>query len=56
MSLRGAEWERARVRRGNRMLYRADMLPCDCHAALAMTWLYIVLNSPLSSSYPPKPF
>jgi len=32
-----------RAQRSNRMLYRAALLPCDCHAALAMTWFLAIM-------------
>lgn len=44
MSLRGAQWERAEVRRGNRMLYRAAVLPCDDMAFYPMSHRFVLNN------------
>ncbi|RAV56950.1 hypothetical protein DIU36_14390 [Mucilaginibacter rubeus] len=41
---RSGRGKSAWARRGNRMLYRAAMLPCDCRAALAMTWFFYCLG------------
>ncbi len=34
-------------RRSNRMLYRVALLPCDCHASLAMTFFLKALRRQL---------